>query len=262
MFATDFLFDGQRASDFGLIICSFDGDFETASGGEVEYNVVKAPNSDRFIFYGSQLNSVLTWNFSICKNPCSNEDLFFNQYEESRVLKWLLKTDGYKELQFDQDGYEDIIYYVYFNISPYQINGKTVGFNLVATSDCAYGFSNTIVKHAKINTSTPLKINVHSDLNIYILPYIKIRNVHGVDKFYIKNDNDKFNTSTTFSDMENEKNVIIMDSNSDTILHLTDPNKFNWYFLRFVDGWNIISTNSFKEIEIEVRYREPRRVIV
>lgn len=29
MFATDFIFDSQRLSDFGCMICSFDGDFQT-----------------------------------------------------------------------------------------------------------------------------------------------------------------------------------------------------------------------------------------
>lgn len=262
MFATDFLFDGQRASDFGLMICSFDGDFETASGGDVEYNVVKTPGRDKFVFYGSQLNSVLTWNFSICKNTCINEEIFFNQYEESRVLKWLLRTDGYKELQFDQEGYEDIIYYVYFNVSIQQVSGKTVGFNLTATSNCAYGFSNTIIKSSKINSSIPLKINVHSDLNTYIFPYIKIRNVNSVDTFYIKNDNDKTGTNTEFYNMQTETDEIIMDSDTDIILHLSDPNKFNWYFIRLVDGWNIISTNAGKDLEIEIQYKEPRRVII
>lgn len=43
MFATDFLFNNLRASDLGLMICSFDSSPNPASGGEIEYNAVKTP---------------------------------------------------------------------------------------------------------------------------------------------------------------------------------------------------------------------------
>ena len=79
MFATDCLFDKNRASDFGLMIGTFDNDSQTATGGNIEFNVVKTPNRDTFDFYGSQFNEVLTWNFSLIKNPCTNEDMHFSQ---------------------------------------------------------------------------------------------------------------------------------------------------------------------------------------
>lgn len=262
MFATDFLFDNQRASDFGLTICSFNGDFETASGGEIEYNVAKTPSRDRFTFYGAQLNSVITWNFSICKNQCQNQTLYFNQYEESAIAKWLLKINGYRELQFDQEGYEDITYNAYFNMAAHQINGKTVGFDLTATTDCGYGFTGTIKRTATINASTPLKLNIYNDINSYIFPHVKIKRKGGYGDFYIKNESDKQNRQTEFINMQNESFEIVMDSDSDTILGLHDPNKFNWYFLRLIDGCNTIQTNSEYDIDIEIQYKEARRVFV
>lgn len=256
MFATDFLFDNQRASDFGLMICSFDGGAETASGGEIEYNVVKTPNRDKYTFYGAQFDSVITWAFSICKNPCKNDTLYFDQYEESMIAKWLLKTDGYKSFQFDQEGYEDVFYNVYINISPHQTAGKTVGFDLEVTSDCAYGFSDIITRKAVISSSAPLTLNVHSDINTYILPYVKI---NGTGDFCINNDEDK---SQKAAEIKNVSQEIIMDSDTDMISGIDSPNDFNWHFLRLVDGMNVITTNSGSGIEIEIRYREPRRVIV
>lgn len=254
MYATDFMFDNQRASDLGLMICSFDGNFETASGGEIEYNVVKTPNNDRHTFYGSQFNSVIVWNFSICKNPCGNNDLYFNQYEESMVAKWLIKTDGYKLFQFDQEGYEDIFYNVCINLSPHQSSGKTVGFDLEVTSDCAYGFSDTIARKGTINSSTPLTLNVYSDINTYIFPYVKM---NGIGNFYIDNDVDGSKQRIVFKNISRE---IIMDSETDIISGLNNPNDFNWHFLRLADGINIITTNSNTDIKIEIQYREPRFV--
>lgn len=261
MFATDFLFDNKRASDLGLMICSFDGDFQTASGGEIEYNIVKTPNRDRFTFYGAQFNSAITWNFSICKNPCNNSSLSFNQYEESMVAKWLLKTDGYGLFQFDQEGYEDINYNVYFQIAPHQIGGQTVGFDLVATSDCAYGFSNIISRKSTINIANPLKLIIHSDINVYILPHVRI---NGTGNFYISNDSDLSQNaiSDKAAEFKNISRKIVMDSDTDTISGLASPDDFNWYFLRLVDGTNIITTNSESDVEIEIQYREPRRVII
>lgn len=274
MFATDFLFDGKRASDFGLMICSFSGEIEAASGGEIEYNVSKTPGRDKFTFYGAQLNSVIEWNFSICKDPRNNGNPYFSRYEESGIMKWLLKTDGYKPLQFKQPGYEDIFYNVYFKLTPHQIGGQTAGFDLTATSDCAYGFTDVITRKAVINASTPLELHIHSDINTYILPHVTLNqsgNFFIRNQKYIKPDIPE-NSPVTIG-MERLQNIsetiftgisnntpVIMDSDTDTIYGLTDPQTFNWHFLRLADGINIITTNSASDIEIEIRYREPRFV--
>lgn len=262
MFATDFTFDGRRASEMDLMICSFDGVLETASGGEIEYNVVKSPGRDSFTFYGSQFNSVLTWNFSICKNPRRTSNLYFDQYEESRIAKWLIRTDGYKYLQFDQPGYEDIFYKAYINAVPRQINGQTVGFDLVATSNCAYGFTDVIKRNETFNSSAPLLLNIHSDVNTYIFPKIKLK---GSGNFNIDNYKDEnFQDSLLDKPME-FKNVsanteIFIDSNFDIITGLSNPNNFNWCFLVLADGKNFITTSSNSNIEIELQYREPRLI--
>lgn len=257
MFATDFIFDSQRLSDFGCMICSFDGDFQTASGGEIEYNVVKAPNRDKFSFYGAEFNTVLTWNYSICKNTCSNNDnMYFDQYEESMLAKWLIKTDGYRYFQFDQEGYEDIFYNVYINMLPHQVAGRTVGYDLTVTSDCGYGYSDEITKIATVNSSAPLKFNINNDISTVVYPHIQIK---GSGDFIISNDNDSL---YEISDFRNVSTTIIMDCENDIIEGLNSPNDFNWYFIRLVDGMNTITTNSTSNIQIEIKYREARRVIV
>lgn len=255
MYATDFLFDTNRLSDFNCIICSFDGEPEPASGGEIEFNVVKSPNKDRFLFYGAQFNTVLTWNFSICKNVCSNNDMHFDQYEESMLAKWLLKTDGYKPFQFDQEGWEDIYYNVYINMKPRQVGGRTIGYDLTVTSDCGYGYSNEITKIATINSSTPLKFNVNNDINTVIYPHIQIK---GSGDFYISNENDSMYKPSEFS---NVTTTIVMDCENDIIEGLS-PTNFNWYFIRLIDGQNIIATNSKLNLELEIKYRESRRIII
>ena len=261
MYAKDFIFDSHRLSDYNCMICSFDSNNDSpASGGEIEFNVAKSPNRDKFNFYGSKLNSVFTWNFSICKKICDdNQNDYFDQYEESMLAKWLLKLDGYRYLQFDQDGYEDIFYKVQINnMIPHQISGRTIGYDLTVISNCGYGFSDLITKNTTISSATPLKLMVHNDLDSVIFPYITIT---GSGNFYVSNDSDISQNISTgkASQFTNVSSVLEMDCENDIITGC-NPDNFNWYFLRLVDGENIISTNS--TLNIEIKYREIRRVIV
>lgn len=264
MFATDFIFNSQHASDLGLVICSFDGEIDTASGGEVEFNVVKTPNRDKYTFLDSQINEVLTWSFSIMKNPCNNntEELYLTQYEESAIAQWLIKRDGYHWMQFDQEGYEDIWYNVYCSsLTPYQVNGKTIGFNVTLTSDCGYGFTEEITKNITLNADNPYTLIVHGDIAIYILPYITI---NGVGDFLIWNEYDEYQNLSNGKEtwFKNITEEITMDSDNDIIDGIDSPDFFSWYFLRLVNGMNEFYTDSSNDIELTLTYREPRRVIV
>ncbi len=263
MYATDFLFNENRASDLGLMICSFNGEFETATGGNIEYNVVKTPGRDKFDFYRAQFNEIITWNFSICKNPCqnNNEEMYFNQYEESQIAQWLLKQDGYKWFQFDQDGYRDIYYMVHINMLPHQVGGQTVGFDLTVATNCGYGFTDEIVKEFTFNRNKTIRLDIHSDTNSYILPYVT---VYGRGDFYISNDSDLSQNSSNGKEtrLYHVTEKIIMDSDNDIIKGIKNTSDFNWHFLRLVNGVNNIVTDSDGDIKISFTYREPRRVIV
>lgn len=263
MFATDFIFDNKRASDFGLMIGSFNGGIETASGGEIEFSVIKAPNQDKYDFYGAAINSVLTWNFSLLKNPCTNnaDDMYFTQYEERQIAKWLLKQDGYKYFRFEQEGYEDIFYRVQINMSPHQVCGRTAGFDLTVISDCGYGYSQEFTHHFTLNKENPINLTINNDTNSYILPYITL---NGNGSFYISNDSDSAQniTNAKSTKFSNVTGTITMDSDKDMITGISSPNDFSWYFLRLVNGVNNITTDSVDNIALQITYREPRRVII
>lgn len=264
MFATDFIFDNKRASDFNLMIGSFNNGIETASGGEIEFSVIKAPNQDKYDFYGAAINSVLTWNFSLLKNPCYTNDadeLYFTQYEERQIAKWLLKQDGYKYFRFEQEGYENIFYKVQINMSPYQIGGRTAGFDLTVTSDCGYGYSQEFTHNFTLNRENSINLTINSDINSYILPHITL---NGNGSFYISNNSDlSQNISNAKStQLSNVTGTVSMDSDKDIITGISSPNDFSWYFLRLVNGVNEITTDSEGNIELKITYREPRRVIV
>ena len=174
-------------------------------------------------------------------------------------------------------------------MTPHQILGQTVGFDLTVTSDCAYGFTGIITQKAILNKSAPsLEFHIQSDVNTCILPRIRIKST---GNFHISNVNDFGHPETIFKNLPADQSLeFIMNSDTDTIFiqkagvtaPLPDPNMFNWHFLRLVDGKNqimihteaddtkteaaneeadIAEVNNI-EIEIEIQYREPRRIII
>lgn len=250
MYATDFTFDNEKLSDYGLMICTFDGD-SVVSGGEIEPVVHKTPATDEYTYYASEINNVLTWTFSICKTGCdaeSYDDYFFDQYEESEIAQWLLKTDGYRWLHFDQDDkYPDVYYKVYINMTPHQVGGMTVGFDLTITSNCGYGFSHEYTATLSQNEQ-PLVINVDNDLTRYSYPEVTLQT--NSDECYIYNandleqnlDNGKECRFKNLGDHVSTPLTITMDTANDIIEGVT-PEQFNWYFLRLLRGENKIYSN-------------------
>ena len=51
-----------------------------------------------------------------------------------------------------------------------------------------------------------------------------------------------------------------LDCDNEIITGLDNPNHFNWYFPRLIDGSNEIVTDSVNDIDIEIIYREARMV--
>lgn len=261
MIATDFIFNGQNASDYGLIICSFDGELQSASGGEVEFEIVKPPGSNKYTFYGAHYNTVLEWNFSVMKKLCDYNDVYEFSNEEIRdISNWLEQEDGYHWFMFCQenDG-EDIYYEVQIDVAPHQVGGRTIGFDLKVTSNSAFGYSSLHKKKKTIKNEDPLVIYIDNDTRSYLLPVVKIT---GSGDFSICNESDIVRMSkqkvSTFVDVDTD---IYMDSENE-IIDGVSPNNFNWNFLRLVNDKNVISTDSSDGITIEIEYREVRRVVV
>ena len=223
-------------------------------------------NSEDFSSYKIELEN-LAKEGKLDATYVDNEKMYFTQYEESEIARWLLKKDGYNWFRFEQDGYNDIWYNVMFNMTPHQINGRTVGFDLVVESDCGYGFGAEEEMYFKeheetVNSSTPLYLYINSDIDTYVYPEITITGCSG--DFYIYNESDAMQTlsNNKQSDFKNISDNIFMDSENDIITGIDTAPDFNWKFIRLVKGVNVLKTNSTNDIKVNIKYREPRRVIV
>ena len=263
MFTTDFIFDGKRASDYGLITCSFDGERQPVTGGEVEFEVVKPPDNDKFEFYGAQYTAPLEWNISVMKNPClyTEDNTYISNEEERMIYKWLQRRDGYHWLCFCEQ-YEDaeVYFNVKINIIPHYIGGKTAGLDLTITADSAFGYTDLKKKVGTLSSSSPFTFYIDTDTTNYLLPEIYIA---GSGSFYISNDSDPVRSkkNNKAAEFTNVSGTMYMNSEYG-ILDGTDLSNFNCRFLRLVDGKNVFTTNSTSNIKLEILYREVRRIVV
>ena len=96
MYATDFMYDKHCLSDFGMIICDFDGKSGTESvsaGSQLTFNLVKPLGQNKWNNYSSSYSEYLTSNpFQVCKNPCkpsSQEELELTAHDISELNRWL-----------------------------------------------------------------------------------------------------------------------------------------------------------------------------
>ena len=264
MFASDFLFDDQKASDFGLIISSESGGDAVVSGGEIDIVSVRPPDRDSFDYYLGKLDSPIQFNFSVLKYSCDDpNDIYVTPEEESRIARWLLrksKHQGYGWLQFDQDYYRDICYKVFFTeMKPMQVNGRTVGFELACISNCGYAFTNEKKHYFNLVSGTDVTIVLTNDIITYIYPRMKI--IGGSGNFYIRNLSDP-DVQNSKSDFQNIASDLDINSEDDIINGILSPTDFNWIFPRMVDGDNVFTTNSSNTLTIELTYREVRRILV
>lgn len=392
MYATDFEFNGELASEHGLMVCTWGDESDVAEGGNIEPNVIKPPNRDTFDWYGGQFNNPLVWNVSVAKLFCDGDkqadyDQEVSIEKEREIARWLMKP-GYKWTRFldDRDGGDELWYKCNVTVTPYQVYGVTIGFDLVFTSNCAYGFTDEQIISDIINSSTPLEIGIDTDINEYVYPSITLSG-KGEVELYNENDleqnltNAKQTKVRIRNDITNEVDIVIngnvlagssnysnyissptvfeknveeledrsiqvyqnitasispdslthiglriigikqggtqevlytgydeyidlmlanniihiaayvmywhnglasayveqfncniqvynkgtvtLDSDNDIVDGIVNPKTdFNYYFLHLVDGENIIKTTSEADVDIEIKYREARRVIL
>lgn len=142
MYATNFEYDGLKASDYGVMICRFDSASpETvSSGADIYFDTVRPSGSNKFKMYGSKYTESYSSTFQICKNPDTGKDLYFNPNEISALQRWLCKKDNYHQFHPIQDDLKDIYWNATFSCKQININGKIAGLELTLYTDSPYAY--------------------------------------------------------------------------------------------------------------------------
>lgn len=274
MWCSDFIFDGERLSDHGFILCSFDSNQDSWSGGEVTFTTVKPPSSDINDYYTSSFDSPIVFTMQIGKNPCGNDaqaDMYLTQDDMSDLHRWLSRPDGFHWLNFDQDGFEDVYFNTYFNLSPEYFNGHVIGYTLTGTTDSPHGYSQLLNKKVELQPKEVFSFKVYSDKAGIIKPVVtikpssagEIKLVSGnwtigengaIKSNYIRDT--WINATTT--------NEIVLDEQNDFYSGITNPNYFDFSFPIIATSYSDITTrfrnDSDFPINLGIQYRQVRRV--
>jgi hypothetical protein len=266
MYCTDFEYDGRRLSEYGMMVCSFNGtqELETASSGaDITFQQLRSGTSDKFNLYSSIYESPYTTIFQICRNPCiANEEMIFLPEEISAIQKWLCRKK-YHKFKIDQDGYRNLYWNSVFSSKQIMQNGEIIGLELTMYADSPYAYLDDVSLEFECEPDVPFTIFSQSDEEGWIYPYIEIlclgnsiekENNPGIKdsqmqaySLEISNSMDYKNTKikgckineTIFID---GKNLIISSSDS---THESLANDFNYCFPRIFNTFGN-NKNNFK----------------
>lgn len=166
MYALDFIYDSKSASDFGLMICTFNRDSGaviTSNGGDLQFNLVKTPKNDKFYLHSTSYADACTVTFQICKEPCKHYEPYFTPDEVSKIKRWLCRKDGFHKFQLIQEDHSNLYFYGSFNVHTIQINGQTVGLELTFYSNAPYGYLDGYQIDCSLSPEEPFTIYDVSD---------------------------------------------------------------------------------------------------
>lgn len=269
----DFEYANKRLSDFGCILCSFDGgsNEDVDIGCDITFNTVKNNYSSVHSKTSTSYDNMYTTSFDIMKNPCeNNNDMFFTEYEARAITKWLNRREYHKFKLYNPDfNVMDFYYYGSFNVKQKMMSGKIIGFSLTFTANAPYAFSEKIViKHMILNTSDSFSLYGESDEYGVIYPKIEIKCLEDFsgeeNKLCLTNETTgtkielkNCNIGETIT-IDGEYKIIFTDKKE----HTTLPNDFNYEFLDIlVDEYNNENVYSATlPCEITISYSPIRKI--
>lgn len=237
MYATDFQFDGELLSSYGLMICSFNGPGGMESmrnGADIALTTVKVPGSNTWNHICGNYEEVLTTTFQIAKSDSQNP--FFDAVEQRAVNRFLNRPDKFYPFRIVQDGFEDIYFNAQINVNKIEFGGRVAGFELTVTTDKPYGY----FKEQSLTFQVPQNgsysfVNLSDDIGR--IPVSAIVKVLGSGTLDIANSQ----TGTTFS-LQNctENEILSIDSKTKqitsnlparTAAELLKNFNFKWLFI-------------------------------
>lgn len=260
MDATNFIFDGKSLSDFGFIICTFDGETNVSTSPSITYTTLKVPDNNRRRFLSSNYEDVISFEISIAKYESKKNNLPINSYEDRAIRKWLCREDGFHEFVIEQEDFYNIYYNAQINITPQMVCGRIRGYRLTITTDNVYGYTEWLETEFDINSSTSYNFLALSDRADYFYPIWEITPLQSGD-IHLKILEDVNQTYTILKSATINKKIIIDSENG--IIEGISPDNFNWQLLRIVQGFDetVNTITSTLPCHIKMKYRLARKAV-
>lgn len=276
LYCTEFIFDGISSKEYDLIICSFDGtkNGEMTAGSKIEFTTFKAPNSNRWVKTGSSYTEQLTFNFQICKYKCDKSNVEpISERELAFLMRWLVRKE-YKDLQFIQEGYENIFYHCQINAQKYEVAGECVGLSLTVVCDAPFGWSELMTYDATVTGSSSFSLYDSSDEIGVVYPDIQI--VSNKNQA-ISIENKTTNMKTSIKNCQANEQIVLSNETAKSSMcvlvenameysgqHSTFYDDFNWDWFSIGNTFNnrvneIIITG---DCSMHFEWRVPRKAVV
>lgn len=265
VYGKDMIIGDFKLSDFGLMLGSFSADGEDEEELGMGYETIEEFIGHRPVpvYLGAKYSEKLEPVFTIIKNPCTNNNLYFTEHECREVLRQLTGFRGYKRMQILTDEFEELLY---FNVrivsASYQkVAGKVAGIVLSGECDSQFAWSKPyrFTYNLKANKEFTF-INVSDDLYNYLLPKMTIKSSSAITDLDIINITDN-NWTTTIESMSSGETITIDSKTGIVTSSIPGRNAldaFNMHFPRIVTGRNRFVCN--KDITLTLEYVLPRKV--
>lgn len=181
-YGTSFEYNGKSSDDFGIILASIGENDEFAMG--LNRDVIRGSLNkcrSQVNHIGTKYSDVLSFPFSIIKNPCSHdgqEEMLFTRSEVRQINAWLTSPEFPKLLHFN-DSDEYIAYFaIITDVTDGAIGDKVYSLTYTVTCDSPYGYSDLITKTVENSSSTSstsfVVSNTSDDLVNPVYPTITI----------------------------------------------------------------------------------------
>ena len=178
MHACDFEYDGLYLSDFGFVICNFNGGsgVETISvGSKISFNTTSKFGGKKYSLTGTTYDECIETSFDICKDPSIHDDLRITDTEYRDLIRWLNRRGFYKFTIVDNENteMEPRYYNASFNIEKHTVDGVLYGLNLSMITDAQFGFGAERIIRLEVNdvSKTYTVIDTSDEIG-YIYPSI------------------------------------------------------------------------------------------
>ncbi|MBQ4523296.1 MAG: hypothetical protein IJA10_10155 [Lachnospiraceae bacterium] len=242
---TDFEFNGQKLSDFGCILCSFNGGsgIKTVSiGSNLSLNTINRPRLNKFKILSTKYDEPFSATFQICKNECGyfiNEKRFMTENEVSKIMRWLNKKSYRKFKMIYSDGKCSNMYFrgTFSSIQMVTLGENIIGLELSFQADASFGYYEPLdfdMDFSDINDEFSIYDN--SDEIGYIYPRVLQITVLEDGDLEIKNSQEE--ESVIIKNCV-EGEIITLDGENKIIIsnksHPTLYNDFNYNFVKIIN---------------------------
>ncbi len=151
MKAVDFEYDDMLLSDFGFMICTFEGGkgSETVSDSQISINTVSVLDGSRRYKTSAVYENCIEITFQICKipkNKSGSDRMNINFDEVRKIKRWLERKEFCKFRFVDQprDYSLDFYYEGIFNVSQIEIANEIIGLELTLITNRPYAIHDPI----------------------------------------------------------------------------------------------------------------------